>query len=226
MPKWLRTLLVPLAVLALVAAACGDDTAPPSGDGSRGAGVQRRPQGRGRARRRRDRGQVVQRRGERRSPGGDRRGARLRGEHRTRSSRTPTGSNRDENVLALADDGNDLIIAVGFAFSPGINENAGDYPDQQFAIIDGFAHVRNRVRLDERRPHERDGPDVQGARGFLPRGSGRGDEGRRRWPDTVGFLGGADRPADREVPGRLRRRVSHQVDDEHQRPRRSTSATT
>ena len=34
MPKWLRTLLVPLAVLALVAAACGDDTEPPAGDGS------------------------------------------------------------------------------------------------------------------------------------------------------------------------------------------------
>ena len=33
MPKWLRTFVVPLAVLALVAAACGDDTTPPGGDG-------------------------------------------------------------------------------------------------------------------------------------------------------------------------------------------------
>ena len=50
-----------------------------------------------------------------------------------------TGSNRDENVLALADAGHDLVIGVGFAFSAGINENAGDYADTQFAIIDGFA---------------------------------------------------------------------------------------
>ncbi len=34
MPKWLRTLLVPLAVLALIAAACGDDPAAGPGDGS------------------------------------------------------------------------------------------------------------------------------------------------------------------------------------------------
>ena len=33
-----------------------------------------------------------------------------------------TGSNRDENVLALADAGHDLVIAVGFAFSAGIND--------------------------------------------------------------------------------------------------------
>ena len=36
-----------------------------------------------------------------------------------------SGSNRDENLLALADDGFDLVIGVGFAFSPAVNANAG-----------------------------------------------------------------------------------------------------
>jgi basic membrane protein A len=50
-----------------------------------------------------------------------------------------TGSDRDQNVQALADAGFNLIIGVGFAFSPGINTIAPDYPDQNFMIVDGFA---------------------------------------------------------------------------------------
>jgi basic membrane protein A and related proteins len=50
-----------------------------------------------------------------------------------------TGSNRDENVVNLADQGFDLIWANGFAFSEGIAEIARDYPDVNFAIQDGFA---------------------------------------------------------------------------------------
>jgi len=37
-----------------------------------------------------------------------------------------TGSDRDQNVLALADAGFDLVIGVGFAFSEGINTIAPD----------------------------------------------------------------------------------------------------
>lgn len=54
-----------------------------------------------------------------------------------------TGSNRDENIVNLADQGYDLIIGVGFAFSEGIAEIAPDYPDQSFAIVDGFANAVN-----------------------------------------------------------------------------------
>ena len=50
-----------------------------------------------------------------------------------------TGSDRDQNVQALADAGFDLVIGVGFAFSPGINTIAPDYPDTNFMIVDGFA---------------------------------------------------------------------------------------
>jgi basic membrane protein A len=50
-----------------------------------------------------------------------------------------TGSNRDQNVQALADAGFNLVVGVGFAFSPGINTIAPDYPDTSFMIVDGFA---------------------------------------------------------------------------------------
>jgi basic membrane protein A len=50
-----------------------------------------------------------------------------------------TGSDRDQNVQALADAGFNLIIGVGFAFSPGINTIAPDFPDQSFMIVDGYA---------------------------------------------------------------------------------------
>jgi basic membrane protein A and related proteins len=50
-----------------------------------------------------------------------------------------TGSDRDQNVQALADAGFDLVIGVGFSFSPGINTIAPDYPDVNFMIVDGFA---------------------------------------------------------------------------------------
>ncbi|MDH5314625.1 MAG: BMP family ABC transporter substrate-binding protein, partial [Actinomycetota bacterium] len=52
-----------------------------------------------------------------------------------------TGSNRDENVQALADEGFNLVVGVGFAFSEGIAGIAADYPDTNFAIVDGFANA-------------------------------------------------------------------------------------
>jgi basic membrane protein A and related proteins len=50
-----------------------------------------------------------------------------------------SGSNRDENVVTLADSGVELIWANGFAFSEHVAEIATDYPDVSFAIQDGFA---------------------------------------------------------------------------------------
>jgi basic membrane protein A len=51
------------------------------------------------------------------------------------------GTNLDENVQSLADAGYDLIIGTGYAFTSDgkINEIAPDYPDTDFAIIDGYA---------------------------------------------------------------------------------------
>ncbi|MET1012464.1 MAG: BMP family ABC transporter substrate-binding protein [Actinomycetota bacterium] len=50
-----------------------------------------------------------------------------------------TGSDRDANAQALADAGFNLVIGVGFAFSPGVNEIAANYPDTSFMIVDGYA---------------------------------------------------------------------------------------
>jgi basic membrane protein A and related proteins len=50
-----------------------------------------------------------------------------------------TGSDRDQNLQALADAGFNLVIGVGFAFSPGVNTIAPDFPDTSFMIVDGYA---------------------------------------------------------------------------------------
>jgi len=51
------------------------------------------------------------------------------------------GTNLDENVQSLADAEYDLIVGTGFAFTADgkINEIAPDYPDINFAIVDGYA---------------------------------------------------------------------------------------
>ena len=87
------------------------------------------------------------------------------------------GTNRDANVVNLADQGYDLIIAVGFAFSPGIDAIAADYPDQFFAVVDGFAADAPNVTNLGFKEHE--GSFLVGAAAGLKTESG-----------TVGFLGG------------------------------------
>jgi basic membrane protein A len=52
-----------------------------------------------------------------------------------------TGSNRGENLQALADAGYDIVIANGFLFSTDIPTIAPDFPDVNFAVTDGFASV-------------------------------------------------------------------------------------
>ena len=45
-------------------------------------------------------------------------------------------SNRVDLLTQLADDGNNPVIAVGFAFADALAEVAPQYPDTQFAIVD------------------------------------------------------------------------------------------
>jgi basic membrane protein A len=100
-----------------------------------------------------------------------------------------TGSDRDQNVQALADAGFDLVIGVGFAFSPGINTIAPDYPDTNFMIVDGFATCGTACGLTndaEAIPNvadftfkEHEGSFLVGAAAAL-----------KCECDTIGFLGG------------------------------------
>ena len=134
--------LAAIGVLAIVAAACGGAApgrATPGGEGGtaeEGITVDG-------ARRRWARRQVVQRRGQRRPPVGHPGRARGRGGHLSSLEANQTGSNRDENITTLADQGFDIIIGVGFAFSEHVAEIAPDYPEVSFAIVDGFATFVN-----------------------------------------------------------------------------------
>ena len=210
MPKWLRTLVVPLAALALVAAACGDDGDETGGDGdtpecnadlnvgvaydiggigdksfndAANAGLQQAI----------DEGLVCE-------------------ENTDSLEPDATGSNRDENVIALADAGHELVIAVGFAFSPGINESAPDYPDTQFAIIDGFATCGTACGLTndgltnvtDLTFKEHEGSFLVGAAAAL--------QAQKDNCDTVGFLGGQTGPLIEKFQAGYEAGVAH-IDD-------------
>ncbi len=94
-----------------------------------------------------------------------------------------TGSNRDENVVNLADQGFDLIVGVGFAFSEGIAEIAAEYPDLNFAIVDGFANAVNEelTNVADLTFKEHEGSYLVGIAAGLQTES-----------QTVGFLGGQE----------------------------------
>ena len=94
-----------------------------------------------------------------------------------------TGSNRDDNVVNLADQEFDLIIGVGFAFSEGIAEIAPDYPDQNFAIIDGFATFVNAdaTNIADLTFKEHEGSYLVGIAAAMASETG-----------TIGFLGGQE----------------------------------
>jgi basic membrane protein A len=104
-----------------------------------------------------------------------------------------TGSDRDQNAQALADAGFDLVIGVGFAFSPGINTIAPDYPDTSFMIVDGYATCGTACGLTndaDAIPNvadytfkEQEGSFLVGAAAAIKCGC-----------DTIGFLGGQTGP--------------------------------
>ena len=54
----------------------------------------------------------------------------------TELSPNADGSNRVDLLTQLADDGNNPVIAVGFAFADALAEVAPQYPDTEFAIVD------------------------------------------------------------------------------------------
>src|SRR5688500_1148321 len=47
-------------------------------------------------------------------------------------------SAREDRLRALAEDGHNPIIGVGFAYSDAANIVAPDFPDVTFAVVDGF----------------------------------------------------------------------------------------
>jgi basic membrane protein A and related proteins len=91
-----------------------------------------------------------------------------------------SGSNRDDNVVNLAEQGSDLVIPVGFAFSEGIQKIAPDFPDTDFAIVDGFACLDKPCKnVSNLTFKEHEGSFLVGAAAALKSEAG-----------TIGFLGG------------------------------------
>jgi basic membrane protein A and related proteins len=210
MPKWLRTLLVPLAVLALVAAACGDDpagtgdgTAAPECNADLSVGVAY------------DIGGIGDK------SFNDAANAGLTAaideglvcEENTDSLEPDaTGSNRDDNVIALADAGHNLVVAVGFAFSPGINESAGDFPDTQFAVIDGFATCGTVCGLTNDNLTNVTDLTFKEHEGSFLVGAAAATQAEKDGCTTVGFLGGQTGPLIEKFQAGYEAGVAH-VDD-------------
>jgi basic membrane protein A and related proteins len=141
MGSWRTRLLVLVALLSVVAAACGDDDgdAGAGGDGDGAAAECNQDITVGMAF---DIGGIGDRSFNDAANAGLQQAIEdgLVCEENTQTNEAnQTGSDRDQNVQVLADAGFDLVIGVGFAFSPGINTIAPDYPDVNFMIVDGFA---------------------------------------------------------------------------------------
>jgi basic membrane protein A and related proteins len=100
-----------------------------------------------------------------------------------------TGSNRDENVLNLAEAGFDLIWGNGYTFSEHAAQFSADFPDQTFAVQDGFATCGKACSLPEVTTgnvidvnfREQEGSFLVGAAA-----------GMKTQTNTVGFLGGQE----------------------------------
>ncbi|MCU1498977.1 MAG: family transporter substrate-binding protein [Acidimicrobiales bacterium] len=88
------------------------------------------------------------------------------------------GTNREALLRQLAEDGNELIIGVGFNFAEAIPLVAGDYPDTKFAIVDSSVEAPNVASLLFA---EEQGSFLVGAAAAQSTGTG-----------TVGFVGGVE----------------------------------
>ncbi len=87
------------------------------------------------------------------------------------------GENREENLRLLAEAGNDILIAVGFAFAEGVTNVATDFPDTYFGIVDdGSVDLPNVAGLVFA---EHEGSALVGAAAALKSQTG-----------TIGFIGG------------------------------------
>jgi len=89
------------------------------------------------------------------------------------------GSNRGE-LLRLMAENNDLVIGVGFLFDAAISEVAAEYPDTNFAIVDGWVDAPNVASLLFA---EHEGSFLVGAAAGMKTGV-----------DLVGFIGGVNFP--------------------------------
>jgi basic membrane protein A len=88
------------------------------------------------------------------------------------------GENREELLRLLAEEGTNLVFAVGFLFADSIGSVAPDFPDSTFAIVDSVVDADNVASLVFA---EEEGSFLVGAAAALTSETGK-----------VGFLGGVE----------------------------------
>ena len=88
------------------------------------------------------------------------------------------GSNREDLLRQLAEDGNDLVIGVGFNFFDPLTAVAKDYPDTKFAIVDSVVEADNVASITFA---EEQGSFLVGA-----------IAAQSTQTDTIGFVGGVE----------------------------------
>jgi basic membrane protein A len=191
MSKWIRHLAVPIAVLALVAAACSKKTATSSGapacTSTLKVGLSL------------DVGGI----GDKSFNDAANRGLNkaitdgLVCQSNTKLIESnSTGSNRDNNTAALASAGYNLVVATGFAFTPGVAGSptsgpgtASLYPDVNFAVIDGYATCGTACGLNAPTANIAD-LDFKEQEGSYLVGIAAAMQAQKDGSNTVGFLGG------------------------------------
>jgi basic membrane protein A len=201
MPKWLRTLALPLVVLSLVAAACSDDESTSAAEGTDTGSETSAPECNADI----QVGLALDIGGLNDKSFNDAAYAGLQQaiadgqvcEDNTKFVEADsTGSNRDANIQGLAEAGYDVVIGVGFAFSPGINKIAPDYPDVNFGVIDGYATCGTACGLEndaDAIPNVADLVFKEQEGSFLV-GVAAALKAEELSCDTIGFLGGQTGP--------------------------------
>jgi basic membrane protein A len=88
------------------------------------------------------------------------------------------------------------VVGTGFAFTPGINSIAPDYPDTDFAIVDGYATCGTACGLDNDAKAIPNVTDLtfQEEQGSFLVGVAAGLKAQELNCDNVGFLGGQTGP--------------------------------
>lgn len=92
----------------------------------------------------------------------------------------PDPSQVGQGIQAFAQNGFDLVVAVGFANQPSITKTAKAFPDQHFAVVDDVSDAPNVASLVFR---EQEGSYLVGYLAALNSSTG-----------VVGFIGGMDIP--------------------------------
>ena len=93
-------------------------------------------------------------------------------------------ADREERLRLLADEGFNPVIAVGFIYSPAVATVAPEYPDTDFAVIDGYASsIQESDNVADLTFAEHEGSFLVGVAAAL-----------KTEADKVGFVGGVNGP--------------------------------